>query len=89
MSTVATLSPLEEAIAKAGNQIKLAELLTKAAKVLPKGSPLRGRKFKQQNISWWLHESDGVVPLEVAPLFELAVEIPRQRMRPDFFGAAA
>lgn len=82
-------SALQDAIDKAGNQARLAELLTRAAKALPKGSPMRGRRFSQQNVSWWLNESEGVVPAEVAPLFEPAVGKTAQAMRPDVFGLAA
>lgn len=82
-----TTSALQDAIDKAGNQSKLADLLTKAAKAAPKGSTVRGRKFKQQHVSWWLSKSGGIVPAEVAPLFESAVGFPAHRMRPDLFSA--
>ena len=81
-------SPLEEAIQKAGNQVLLAEQITKAAKASldPK---MRRRRFKQQHVSWWLVQSQGVVPAEVAPLIEAATGIPREKLRPDVFGRVA
>ncbi len=84
---MSTQSPLQEAISKAGNQEKLAELLTKAAKA-SQHPAIRRRRFKQQHISWWLNASAGSVPAEVAPLFEPAVGMSKERLRPDVFGQA-
>lgn len=79
---------LQEAIQKAGNQEKLADLMNKAAKSI-KGSPIRKRRFSQQNVSWWLNESHGLVPAEVAPVIEIATGVSKHRLRPDVFGIAA
>lgn len=81
-------SALQQAIDKAGNQTKLAKLLTAAARE-QKGLRVRRRKFSPQNISFWVKRSAGIVPADVAPLIELATGVPKHALRPDVFERAA